>query len=287
MPRNKKAELHKEAKERQTKKTVNPSADHVVIVNEKNTQGKKPQEKRSRQFCLVTYIEPSKLEWFLVNSEWVQHWAYCTHNNDLKDDGTLKEVHTHVLLYTYDGKTASAIKKNFDRYSAEITSQGQEAQNTMSQIMHDSGYQWRYLIHKDDKDKYQYSSDLRICDNLGYWSKLERTEGLTDSSFNSGLAMLDDLLNGVCTYKMVQRYGKEYIYHSTHFKNILVDMARESLNGDIKATFNGLHDMCRLALADSTYTEQQLTLFFGMLLYCQSKFEYKQLSEEVVKYLKA
>ena len=126
-------------------------------TEKKSTPSKKPkcsEEPRDRKFCLTSYIDYNSITHFLKRCEWVQHWAVCYHDSDLNDDGTPKRPHTHILLYTYNAKTASAIKKNFDRYSAEIyRGTDIEPQNTLTQICFDMPTQWRYLIHADDRDK--------------------------------------------------------------------------------------------------------------------------------------
>lgn len=89
------------------------------------------QDKRSRSFCITTYIERNSLERFLKSSPWLKHWAYCEHDKDMDEKGNLKTSHIHVILYMYNSKTSSAVKKLFDRYSAQIyAGTGIEPQNT-------------------------------------------------------------------------------------------------------------------------------------------------------------
>ena len=93
------------AKEKKTEKSW---AD--IPTTQQNHTHKQPY---SRKFCLRTYISPDKIEIFLRTSPWISHWCYTTHDKDVDDDGNTKISHTHILLYTYSQKTASAIKKNF------------------------------------------------------------------------------------------------------------------------------------------------------------------------------
>lgn len=244
----------------------------VNAVNDSKSGTKQPKAKRTRRFCLTTYIDDSALYGYLNGLQWVQHWAYITHDKDVKDDGELKEKHTHVLLYTYEAKTVTAIKKNFDNFSAEYYAmRSAEAQNTMAQECNDISAQWRYLRHLDDKNKAQYDIQDVVCDDLSYWNTLDKYNGLTDSVGNAGLSILDDYMNGTDCYTMAQRYGKEWIYHISHYQNAVRLMACEQS----KHTFGGLADICRFALADSTYSEEQITLFFGMLSYIQNKMDSK------------
>lgn len=256
----------------------------VNATFDNNTKSSKPKSKRVRRFALTTYIDESLLLGFLSGLSWVQHWAFITHDKDVTEDGQTKEKHSHVLLYTYEGKTASAIKKNFDNFSREYyQSRGLEPQNTLAQECYDPSAQWRYLRHLDDLQKYQYAETDVFTDDFAYWNTLSRTDGLTDSANNSGLAILDDYINGTDCYTMAQRYGKEWIYHISHYQNAVRLMTLEQ----DKKTFGGLADICQFALADSSYTEQQITLFFGMLGYIQNKMNEDRFVTETHRHLKA
>ena len=67
--------------------------------NTEQVNRRKPQikEKRSRKFCLSSYIDVRALEPYISTQPWVQHWAMCTHDRDLKEDGSTKETHTHKI----------------------------------------------------------------------------------------------------------------------------------------------------------------------------------------------
>lgn len=266
----------------------------VDVVNGDNEkEASKP--KRIRRFCLTTYIDENAIYPYLNRLQWVQHYAFIMHDKDLytKADekknpkhkaGTLKDKHTHILLYTFEAKTVSAVKKNFDNFSAEYyKDKVQEAQNTLVQECHDIVSQWCYLIHLDDIDKFQYDKQYIVCDDLSYWNTLDRTNGMTDHSKNYGLSILDDYLSGTDCYTMAQRYGKEWIYHIAHYQNAVRLMISEQNH----QTFGGLAEICQFALSDSTYSEEQITLFFGMLSYIQNKMDDKEYLVETHKYLKA
>lgn len=197
----------------------------------------------------------------------------CTHDRDIKEDGTPKEVHTHILLYTYDAKTSSALRKIFDRFSAELyEGTDKEVQNTMCQVLYDTVYMWRYLVHKDDKDKAQYDDLERICDDFAYWTKLEKSQGMTDSKENMGLQVFNDILDGVTTRELIERYGKDYIYHAHMYKQVVCDYNREeSVKAwrselDKKAMFD-ITDLFPLLLEGSPFTKATLNAFNLVLDY--------------------
>ncbi len=230
----------------------------------------KPTAKRSRKFCLTSYIDPESLEGYICSLPWVQHWAMATHDRDVDNEGKLKEKHTHILLYTYDAKTASAILKNFDRFS-NMLYQGTETppQNTRVQILHDVVHQWRYLLHLDETDpnQYHYEPDVRICDDFSYWHNLELSETLTASDSNKALAMFDDYLLKVPTRTMLERYGNAFLYHIQH-----LEKAKECHYRDIGLyAEQGADNLIRIAIEGSGYSEQQKQIFFSMLNYVEEQ----------------
>ena len=166
---------------------------------------------RSRKFSLSSYIPLDDIERFLKSARWIQHYAYAYHDKDVKADGTPKEPHTHILLYTYDGKSSSAICKIFNRYAQSICANDAKPEQTLCEIMVDSVHMWRYLLHLDDPDKYQYEESRRICDDVGYWKSMERTECLTECTSNKALQIMQDLEDGISTMEMVRRYGREWV----------------------------------------------------------------------------
>ena len=144
--------------------------DKEPIDKKTNLKSVNPLEKvRTRKFCLTSYIDRSLLEKFVKQSPFIQHWALCSHDRDIEwdivadkpiilnpDTGEpkIKEFHTHLLLYTYDAKTSSAVRKIFNRLSAEhYTPLGLPLQNTLCQPCTDMVSQWRYLIHQDEFEK--------------------------------------------------------------------------------------------------------------------------------------
>ncbi len=227
---------------------------------------------RSRKFCLISYIDRTALEKFLTSAVWVQHWALCSHDRDVKEDGTPKEFHTHILLYTYDAKTASSVKKIFDRYSAEIyQNEDMEAQNTLCQVMNDVAYQWRYLVHKDNPDKAQYEEVERICDNYAYWLNACQSQGMTASDSNSGLSMVEDMLAGTKTIEMVRRYGREYIYHSHMLEKTCHNIIRDELRADVDNGNMNMLDFFPLLLENAPLKKEDIQIFFNVLDYIRSE----------------
>lgn len=220
----------------------------------------------SRRFFIRTYIQPSVIDRFLKTCPWVHYWAYCYHDKDLDDRGEAKTPHTHITLYTYSRKTASAIEKNFDRLDAQTRSEGAQPEKTHVEIMRDTTIAWRYLRHLDDPDKYQYPENERICNDKGWWLQYERTDGLNDSSNNSGLAMFMDRLNGATCLEMTQRYGKDWLYHQKHIDDCIRLHLTET-QGNKAIPFD--QNLLDLILKASNFSRQDIAIFNTILSYVQ------------------
>lgn len=113
-------------------------------------------DKRTRNWSCIIYprqgIEGEQTEcpdnWAEILGELGVKCAVSPlHDKDVKPDGTLKKPHRHVV-FAYDGvKTEKQAREDF----ARIGGVGCEAVRSLYSIT-------RYLTHKDDKDKAQYSS---------------------------------------------------------------------------------------------------------------------------------
>lgn len=245
-------EWEKEQKKSKSTKRKDTSADV------EKTKQSKPTEKRARAFALVTYIDTQYLDKFLKRAPWVRNWAYCTHDRDVNSDNTPKEKHTHVILYTYEAKTSSAVKKLFDRYSQEVyANSGTEPQNTTSQICHDVVSQYRYLLHQDDKGKYQYEPACRITDSTPYWYELELKAGLTAFDSNPALAVIDDIMSGVSAREMASRYGRDYIINCDRYRKFAQRVEFEQL-----CPYENVDAMLFLLLQGSDIPQEKIDTFY-------------------------
>lgn len=260
--------------------------DEQNVTSSAPTSANGDKGKRSRKFSGSTYIDRKALERFLKTSPFIQHWALCTHDRDIvcNDDGepivdvttgetTIKETHTYILLYTYDAKTSSAVRKIFDRFSFEYY-KGTDtlAQNTMMQVCNDMVSQWRYLIHQDEfgkNGKVEYHMNERVCDDLSYWSNLERTNGLNDSSNNRASAMFADILRGANVAEMIFKYQDYYL---RNVKNLDYICKKFRIQSELNNQIMPLRDFAQLGLEQSNFTDEQKTAFFTVYDYLNSQF---------------
>lgn len=253
----------------------------VVTEENSNNEGRnglsKSKPLRTRSWCLTSYIPEGDIESYLRCEPWVQHWAVASHDKDLKEDGTVKDLHTHILLYTYEAKTSTAILKKFDNLARFVASRdGGVPQNTLVQRCNSMSSQWRYLIHQDETDpnKYHYDKSIRTCDDFSYWNKLDYTYGLNDSSTNYGMAIYEDVMAGVSTRELIQRYGKEYIYHAHHYKACVVQTFKEEVSrfrGEDILDVDITNTVLPLLLENSTFSKEVINNFWIVLDYLKSE----------------
>ncbi len=247
-------------------KTIEKMEDGKIIT-ESLPISKESKEKRSRKFCITTYIDINAIISFLRSAPWVQHWALCTHDRDVNVDGSAKPIHTHILLYTFDAKSSSGVRKIFDRYSQEVYKNlEQDAQNTLVQPCFDMVSQYRYLIHKDDIDKAQYEEIERMTDNYAYWHKLELTQGLNCSSKNYALAIVDDILADVSERDLVTRYGREWVINRNKYIAVARAVERERYIKPNDAT-----NMVNIMLNQSELPKQLIDNFYIVLNFLQQE----------------
>ena len=165
----------------------------------KNTQ--------TRKWSLVTYLCPADIAAvFADKSDKVRAYAYCTH---YKDEG--KEPHTHIVVWLNTPFSASTIKNWF----RGCDSKGELA-NTLAEPCKDIVAMYRYLIHEDNPEKYQYDPEDRICSVPSCFED----DVQTDDTWTA----VEDLLNGVPLAEVARRYGRDFIYHYSHIRQLVADI---------------------------------------------------------------
>lgn len=231
-------------------------------------------DRGSRCHTVLTYIEPKYLKVFLNSANWILHWAYCYHDKDVwsvEDEkanpnhkaDTPKTPHTHITLYTKDCKTYSAICKQFDKYSISVYGKDGK-QNTRSEYC-DLNKQYRYLLHKDDPDKYQYAPDQLIQDDPIFWEKYDK--GMIDEP-DGGYKIVNDLISGAPYRTLVMKYGRDFIYHAKQYEDCANKIRLEEMvcNSPIS------DELIKVVLDSSPFYSLQVDEFFKMIAYLREVF---------------
>ena len=124
------------------------------MSQEKSTgKPKKTKETRTRNWWFVLYPESAPENWREILDD--LHIPYAVsplHDKDLDPDGNPKKPHWHVILMFEGVKSYSQIKEITDSLNAPIP----QAVNGLVGTA-------RYLIHKDNPDKFQYNRAEIFC----------------------------------------------------------------------------------------------------------------------------
>lgn len=103
---------------------------------------------RSKSFTFELYPEWPYFESIIAYITKFKY-AFICHDKDTKEDGELKKKHVHVVIMYGGRRTLSSVQNEYKRLQLEP--RFIETCNERAML--------RYLTHKDDLDKYQYSRD--------------------------------------------------------------------------------------------------------------------------------
>lgn len=191
------------------------------MINENSTTNSPSKGKRYRSFSLSSYLTPEQIGFILSNkSEQCRAYAYILHDKDVKDDGTLKEPHCHILVSTINAKTVEQVRGWFKGYTDDkglpIT--------TLGQPMHDVGSSFDYLTHDTEgallENKYVYSSECIQGYNLSFFK-----DDTAQDEDNITLA-LSDMVDGIPLFEVAKKYGRDFIIHYQSIKLLFNDIQK-------------------------------------------------------------
>lgn len=170
----------------------------------------------SRYFSLISYVPQDEILAICYNKiekGVLRSFATIVHDKDLDDSGNVKPIHSHILLRFRNPSTVTCAVNWFKGFLVD----GQE-QNTFGQVCSSPSSYFSYLTHDgfEDGSKQIYDKDLVISNNPNDFADC----GAED---NAVLA-LQDLLNGVPLRSVALRYGKDFIYHYSHFRSLIFDI---------------------------------------------------------------
>lgn len=155
---------------------------------------------RNYSFNIVTYITDTE-----VISDFCSRafkYAYILHDKDLNTP-----PHYHIVCTFKQNKSFESVRKLFP-----------DNQNTIVKKLIDKYGAFEYLTHKNDPDKYQYSDDLVVTNDLKYFSRPLSKE------FSNEQFLFDICFSTLSQYDLALRYGRDYIIHRAQyleFKNII------------------------------------------------------------------
>lgn len=171
-----------------------------------------PNDLKTNLMSLIVYAKSvDEIEMFLSTySSKILHFAYICHDKDVDDFGSLKEAHYHLCIKfrcsLYISTVCDAIK--------DITKQ-----NAMGQCLSSKIRMTQYLLHANNPEKYQYSAEELITDDLSYWTNKDQ----------KALECVYDLVAGADMRYMIETYGRDFIMNMHKYREAaaLLMCARE------------------------------------------------------------
>lgn len=173
---------------------------------------------RSRKWSCITYLTELQLKVRLMaHDNQIRAYAYAYHDKDVKEDGTPKEPHIHLLIVTHNACTQSAIRRWFDGF----VQNGKDV-TTTAQKMTDEYEMYDYLTHSTPKaiaeGKYQYDKAIVKSNNHDYFRASE------ESSYDNIQLACELLLKGVSVHDCGKKFGRDFILHYRQIKDYLCDV---------------------------------------------------------------
>lgn len=181
---------------------------------------------RTRRFSCITYLNENQLNvCLLAHSSQIRYFAYAYHDKDIREDGTLKEPHIHLILVTYNACSVSAIRRWFSGFLDEngpIT--------TTAQFCSDIFSMYDYLTHSTKEcialGKYLYDKSIIVTnDKDGYF------QGSSESDLDNITLACEMLLRGEKVHDVAKIFGRDFILHYNTIKSYVNDVLRERKYG--------------------------------------------------------
>lgn len=188
---------------------------------------------QSNEFFLVSYLPLDDIQSIIdYKVKQIISYAFILHDKDVysekdclnKDSGiidtlkvgTQKPSHVHIYLKLCNSRNADEIKRWFVKKDIN----GKNI-NCLREIVRNRIGVINYLIHntKGSKDKYQYNKDDIYSFNI---EDIEE-----DTPKDITFDIVTDILNSVPKLVLLRKYGRDYLYHYSCYKDFVSDLRRE------------------------------------------------------------
>lgn len=173
------------------------------------------QNKRTRNWSLVVYLDEIILAQRLAVLENVRYFAYIVHDKDKLENGEPKPKHIHLAVCLNSARTLQQIAMRF----TDIT---QNAGNAFGQPTRSNKAIIEYFTHQNEPEKYQYAEDKIVSNNIDYFKNDETDE---DNTY----MIVEDIIKGKPLRELIKLYGRELLYHYTQFKDVANDIIQQEV----------------------------------------------------------
>lgn len=158
------------------------------------------KETRYYSWDIITYL--SEEEFVPILCEHFASWAYIYHDKDVKEDGTPKEPHFHIVGSKRNKSSFTAMLRLFDKGTQNTRFIGIKGQDEIKE-------RYLYLDHRYEDGKYKYNASDIIVHDSYYWVKVTKDITVTRSSNDE---FTDDLLApDMLIEDMGRKYGRDFM----------------------------------------------------------------------------
>ena len=169
-------------------------------------------EKESKIYnvSLITYCPLSFVETVLKNHvSQLKAFSYCLHDRD-KD----KEPHIHIIIIS---KMPMLLQTYINWF--KFIDENDNKVNTFGEKLVDIKGAYQYLLHLNSPEKYQYDEKQRKTFNTDFF-ELKNHE-------DKSILALTDILAGCSLRDCALRYGRDFIYHYAHMRQLIIDIEQQ------------------------------------------------------------
>lgn len=191
-----------------------------------------PMMVNTRFMSLITYCSPEQIQEVLdKNQEAIDGAGFIIHDKDVKEDGTPKEVHAHVVLVLHRSRRIRDIIAWFKGYTdskgGHINTRCQKL--TSVESMHD------YFLHVTEESKedgkYQYAEeDIKYSPDIpspwSFQTDYDKHHGKDgkDVKEDENESFLQDIIDGVPMREMARRYGRDYMKNFKAYREFALNV---------------------------------------------------------------
>lgn len=188
---------------------------------------------RARVWTMIVYPESAPKGWKELLDKTHIQWCCILHDKDVNPDGTKKKAHYHVVLIFEGKKSFNQIKELTDKLNAPVP---QKVASLKGMV--------RYLIHKDNPEKYQYPEEnIEAHGGFAYEPYLEMTgsrrreilKEITKYVYKNSIISYTDLLMDAINTN--NEWFDVVSQHKIYFSSLVDDIKqiREEAKLEIKA----------------------------------------------------
>lgn len=166
----------------------------------------KINEPRFYSWDIITYL--NEKEFVPILCEHFTSWAYIYHDKDVKEDGTPKEPHYHIVGSKRNKSSFTAMLRLFDKGTQNTRFIGIKGQDEIKE-------RYLYLDHRFEPDKHKYNASDIIEHDSYYWVKVTKDITVTRSSNDE---FIDDLMDeDISIEEMGRKYGRDFMRYTKSY----------------------------------------------------------------------